>query len=395
MSPSSPTTPDSPSAPGRPRAELLRSRLCAWYVEHRRDLPWRHTRDPYAIWISEAMLQQTRVETVIPYYRRFLERLPSVEALAAASDDDVMALWSGLGYYRRARALVKAAQVLVAQHGGRFPRTRAEMLALPGIGPYTAGAVLSIAFDQSEPLVDGNVVRVLARLFGLRAPRGSGELNRRLDELTAELVPPTPDEADETRAPVRPRIWNQALMELGATVCSVRAPACLICPLSDVCVAGRSGNPEELPVAPTRKAEVLDVELEVFVLLRRGRVLLHQRADDGLMAGLWELPTREVVPSGGRARLWAQRLPAGGPRIRRGVELGLVTHGITKHRIRARVHRASVHSKEAERGQERSGRRWRWVRPADVDALGVTGMTRKALRRFLTAGGVERPSTGT
>ena len=144
-----------------------------------------------------------------------------------------------------------------------------------------------------------------------------------------------------------------------------------------------------------RGNEVLDVELEVFVLLRRGRVLLHQRAADGLMAGLWELPTREVVPSGGRARLWAQRLPAGGPRIRRGVELGLVTHGITKHRIRARVHRASVHSKEAERGQERSGRRWRWVRPADVDALGVTGMTRKALRRFLTAGGVERPSTGT
>ncbi|HUR26931.1 MAG TPA: A/G-specific adenine glycosylase, partial [Planctomycetota bacterium] len=205
----------------------LRKSLASWYLAQRRDLPWRRTQDPYAIWISEAMLQQTRVETVIGYWARFLARFPDIASLARAREEDVLAAWSGLGYYRRAKSLCEAARAIVAEHGGRFPRSRESVLALPGVGPYTAGAVLSIAFDQREAIVDGNVARVFSRVFALEDVLGSASSQEKLWDLARELLPPTRGAGD----------WNQALMELGATVCTARDPLCGTCPIARHCLA--------------------------------------------------------------------------------------------------------------------------------------------------------------
>ena len=269
---------------------MLHAALGRWFRDERRDLPWRRTRDPYAVWISEAMLQQTRVETVVPYYERFLAHLPDVASLAAAPETEVLGLWSGLGYYSRARALRAAARVIVDQHAGAFPRTRAEWLALPGVGPYTAGAVLSIAFSASEPLVDGNVQRVLARLFALDAAQGSKALSEACWTLARALVP-------EAGGALDPGDWNQALMELGARVCTARAPDCARCPLRTRCRASAQGRTEELPRSRARRAP-LAVELEIFVVEERGGWLLQRRPAGGRMAGLYEFPTRELVADG-------------------------------------------------------------------------------------------------
>ena len=348
----------------------LRALLCRWYAAVKRDLPWRRTRDPFAIWISEAMLQQTRVEAVIPYYHRFLERFPTIADLARASEDDVVAAWSGLGYYRRARALREAARTIVERHGGRFPERADEALALPGIGPYTAGAVLSIAYGRSQPLVDGNVARVFARLFALDDPLDSGALKRRLWELAHELVPPE-DAPEGPEGPEEngPGDWNQALMELGATTCTARAPRCLACPLVERCAARRAGRVDELPVRARRRAPV-DVELEVLLVSRDGEVLLERRSRSGRMAGMWELPTREVAGEEASG-LWPAGFGLGD--IRAGDRLGEVRHGITHHRIRATVCRA--------RSPDRGTDGLRWVPLADLERLALTGMTRKILMR--------------
>ena len=213
------------------RRSELRTALLAWYRAHRRDLPWRRTRDPYAIWISEAMLQQTRVETVIPYWERFLARFPDVEALATADADDVIACWAGLGYYSRARNLHRAAQIVVERHAGRLPADVELLRELPGVGRYTAGAVASIAFDRPAPIVDGNVARVLARLFGIAADVRSRAVQERLWR-----------EAEELARGEDPGALNQALMELGAMVCTPRAPRCADCPWSRRCAAFAHGS---------------------------------------------------------------------------------------------------------------------------------------------------------
>jgi A/G-specific adenine glycosylase len=345
------------------------SALPAWYRRVRRPLPWRETRDPYAIWISEAMLQQTRVQTVEPYWRRFLARFPTVRALAAASESEVLALWSGLGYYRRARALREGARAIVQRHGGRFPRERAELLELPGIGPYTAGALLSIAFDRPEPLVDGNVERVFSRLFGLEAESGSASLRRDTWKLAAELVPAR-GAGD----------WNQALMELGATVCTPRNPLCGSCPVARRCVARREDRVGELPRVRARPPATA-VELEVLLARRGSRLLLEQRPDRGRMSGLWQLPSIELPgPSGARTGLFPDAWARGG-RLLLEEPVGVVRHTITTHRIRARVLR----------GRPAPGARIReplaWIEEAALGELPLTGMTRKILRaRFAGAG---------
>lgn len=338
----------------------LRAALLTWYGRARRDLPWRRTRDPYAVWISEAMLQQTRVETVVPYYERFLARLPDVAALARAEEDEVLALWSGLGYYSRARSLRAAAREIVARHGGEPPRTRAEWLALPGVGPYTAGAVLSIAFSASEPLVDGNVQRVFARLFALEDRQGSRALTERCWGLAEELVP-APGEDDD------PGLWNQALMELGARVCTPRTPACEACPVRAHCRAHALGRAGELPLAKARRAPV-EVELELACVERAGSWLLVRRPPTGRMAGLFELPTRERVGAG-PARLWPESYPA---RIELEDEvLARVSHAITHHRIRATLRRARLVGRLPAAA--------RWATREECAALGLTGLARKAL----------------
>lgn len=359
--------------PTRAEARSLQRELCAWYHAEKRDLPWRRRRDAYGVWISESMLQQTRVETVIPYYERFLERFPDVEALAGAREEEVLALWSGLGYYRRARALHAAAREMVERHGGGFPEERGAALELSGIGPYTAGAVLSIAFGACEPLVDGNVARVFARLFGLAAPLGSPVLQKTLWRFAEALVPP----GTSSGGGVDPGSWNQALMELGATLCTPKSPACPRCPLREGCTARAEGRVASLPAPPPRK-ERFEVELEMLLVRRSGRLLLVQRPPEGRMAEMWELPTRERVAAGGRPRLWSAEPVLAGLEAE-GEPVAVLSHGITRHRIRARLLAGSFS------GRGRSSRpgkapAWRFVEEDQLEGLALTGLTRKALR---------------
>src|SRR5579862_6787463 len=256
-------------------------RLLAWYDARHRDLPWRSTTDPYRIWVSEVMLQQTRAEAVIPFYERFLERFPSAAALARASEQEVLACWSGLGYYSRARNLHKAAAMMADV----FPDSYEGIAQLPGVGDYTAAAVSSIAFGLPHAVVDGNVMRVVARVTTDAADIGAARTRRRFREIAQQWL-------DRRRAGA----FNQALMELGATVCLPRAPGCGVCPLRADCAALRQGRVAELPVK-LRKATPVKIESRVAIVKRRGKILMWRRgADSGRMAGFWELPAIEQVP---------------------------------------------------------------------------------------------------
>ncbi|MBI5303483.1 MAG: A/G-specific adenine glycosylase [Chloroflexi bacterium] len=257
----------------------IAARLLAWYATHKRALPWRRdAHDPYRVWISETLLQQTQVAIVIPYYERFLARFPTVHALASAPLDDVLKTWEGAGYYARARNLHRAAQEIVARFDGNLPSTVEELRALPGIGRYTAGAVASIAFQRDAPVLDGNVTRVLCRYFKIESDSKSKATQDSLWELVTELVPH--GLAGE---------FNQAVMELGATVCSPRKPACDACPLKRGCAARRAGIQDELPIKQKKKP-LPHHEIAVGVIWKRGKVLIARRKDDALLGGLWEFP---------------------------------------------------------------------------------------------------------
>ncbi len=344
----------------------IRRELTLWYASNKRDLPWRRTRDPYAIWVSEAMLQQTRVETVKEYWPRFLERFPTATALASAEEEAVLEAWSGLGYYRRARSLQAAARVIADEHGGVFPKDLGAALDLPGVGPYTAGAVVSIAYDVPAPLVDGNVERVFARLFGMEGVRGSGPLGRACWAAADHFI-------ERLEGSVAPSVWNQALMELGALICTPRAPRCDECPLAGACVARARGNAVGLPRPKPRRAST-EVELEIYVIERGGRWLLEQRPEGGLMGGMWQFPTVEVTSSG----LFPDEL---GPALSASLEpehdLIALTHGITHHRIRARVRSARL----ATIGDAAAA----WFAPSEAAALALTGMARKVAERLAPA----------
>jgi A/G-specific adenine glycosylase len=249
-----------------------------WYDGQARDLPWRRTDDPYAIWISEIMLQQTQVATAQPYYERFMQRFPTVEKLARARLDTVLKLWEGLGYYSRARNLHAAAKVLVKRFGGRLPHERKELLTLPGVGTYTAGAIASIAFAQREPVVDGNVTRVLCRLFHIRENPKEAAVHRAIWSLAEHLLPAS-----------RPGDFNQALMELGSEVCLPRTPRCDACPVVRACLARRHGEETTVPVRPARK-RIPRHTIAVGVIYRQGRILIDRRKAEGLLGGLWEFP---------------------------------------------------------------------------------------------------------
>jgi A/G-specific adenine glycosylase len=350
------------SAPD-PRA--LRRSLLRWYRANRRDLPWRRTRDPYAIWVSELMLQQTRVETVIPYYARFLERFPDVATLAEAPLDDVLSLWAGLGYYSRARNLHRAAQTLVRERGGRLPDDAEALRSLPGIGRYTAGAVASIAFDRPEPVVDGNVVRVLTRLHGIADDVRQPRVDRRLWELAGELV-----------KGAGPGDLNQALMELGARVCTPRAPRCLACPWVGECRAHREGNAEALPVRPA-KARPRAVHAVAGVVERDGRWLVVQRPPQGLLGGLWELPGGDLLaeeePAAALSRTLRERVGIAVPGSER---VGAVEHVFTHLELTLHVFRCKPH---AGRVRRKGFASHRWIAPRRIPELAIGGPTRKAL----------------
>ncbi len=319
----------SDSAGGDPRAGA-RQALLAWYDRVRRELPWRSGRDPYRVWLSEVMLQQTRVDVVLPYFERFTARFPTVESLAAAAADEVLAHWSGLGYYRRARQLHAAARQVVERGG--FPRTVEGWRELPGVGDYTAAAVASICFGAAVPVLDGNVARVLARVLALGDAAGAAA-RRRLLAAAADLV----DSA-------RPGDSNQALMELGATLCTPRRPSCPGCPLLPCCRAAAAGEAERFPAPrPRRPAEPR--RLLAAVAESAGRVLLVRRPQDAsLLAGTWEVPWIEPGRSavGGRvapAALLAERY---GGRWRLSPELARVRHTVTFRALEVAVHRAEV-----------------------------------------------------
>jgi A/G-specific adenine glycosylase len=295
--------------------------LGAWFDASARDLPWRRHRTPYAVWVSEVMLQQTRVETVVPYYERFLRRFPDVGALAAAHLDDVLHLWSGLGYYRRARQLHAAAREVTERYGGAFPREAILLRALPGVGAYTAGAIASLAYGAREPLVDGNVARVLARVEGIEEPIKSPGAVKHLWALAGLLVPED-----------RPGRFNEALMELGATVCLPRGPRCEACPLASFCRAHAAGREALLPVLAAKRA-VPEVRAVAAVLFdARGRVLFARRQEDGLFGGLWEPPMVEGFASLPPARraFAAMGVPLGRARM---MEAGRVLRVLSHRRM--------------------------------------------------------------
>ncbi len=277
-----------------PALARFRKNLLAWFSQFQRDLPWRRSKDPYRLWLSEVMLQQTRVATAIPYYERFLERFPDVRALAGAPEEEVLRYWSGLGYYSRARNLQKAAQQIVALHNGVFPATEAEALALPGVGKYTAAAILSMAYGQRLAVLDGNVARVLARLQAIRGDLRAGIRWKELQKSAKALL-----------APKSPGDWNQAMMELGAILCTPRSPQCLLCPVREFCEARKQGLADTIPEKRKKRATV-ELQLAAAVLLDpQGHTLLlpppkpkagpTRKADLGaLVSRMWHFPTIEV-----------------------------------------------------------------------------------------------------
>ena len=254
--------------------------LLAWWDEGHADLPWRNHQDPYAIWVAEIMLQQTQIATVIPYFQRWMKRFPTVDELATASLDDVLQLWEGLGYYSRARHLHQAAQTVASEHGGRLPQSVAALRKLKGIGPYTAGAIASIAFDLPAPVVDGNVARVLSRLLDLEEDVTKSNAKKRLWVEATALV----------EGQSRPGDFNQALMELGQQICLRSAPRCHLCPVREHCLAHRNGTQLERPVRPPRKNRPHYDEAAGAIWRADGRLLIVRRPLDGLLGGLWRLP---------------------------------------------------------------------------------------------------------
>lgn len=273
----------------RQEAGLFFSRnLLEWYHRQKRDLPWRRHRNPYYIWISEIMLQQTRVDTVIPYFNRFIERFPTVESLADAPEEDVLKCWEGLGYYSRARNIQHAARQVKELYGGQVPDDRDAVFGLKGVGPYTAGAILSIAFNRPEPAVDGNVMRVLSRFFLLEDDIAKGPTRIKMERLAAGLIP----EGEASH-------FNQALMELGALVCTPKSPRCLTCPVMEHCAARLAGCETSLPVKTKAKPPRPEERLTALIAgsgEHAGRVLIRQRPSSGLLARMWELPHWLAAP---------------------------------------------------------------------------------------------------
>lgn len=347
------------------RPERLRRRLLAWFRRARRDLPWRHTRDAYRIWVSEVMLQQTRVETVIPYYRRFLEAFPSLRHLAVSDLSQVLKAWEGLGYYARARNLHRAARQVIDERAGHIPRRYTDFVKLPGAGAYLAAAVTSIAFDEPRAAVDGNVRRVLARLLGLE-----GAVDRAPHAVIIQA------HAQRLLDPRHPGDSNQALMELGALLCTPRQPACVRCPLAGACRARRQGQQERIPRRRLRPARRVR-HAAAAIIERRGRWLFVRREERGLLGGLWELPGGFIERGETPAAACRRRLREGlGLRVSVREPAARVVHDFTHFRLVLTVFRC--HEIGARR-RLLSGPDLRWVRPRDIDSLACHRAVHRAL----------------
>ncbi len=326
--------------------------LLEWYAHHQRILPWRNHPDPYAIWVSEIMLQQTQVDAVIPYFERWMKRFPSLEVLANASQQEVLSAWEGLGYYSRARNLHHAAQKVMSEYNGEIPQDARSLQTLPGIGRYTAGSIASIAFNKNEPALDGNIRRVFARLFDIREPAHSAKSEKQLWELvTAHL--PTGKAGD----------YNQALMDLGATICTPRSPACHLCPLTELCQARSLGVQEQRPVTK-KKAEIPHITVAAAIIERPPLVLIARRPQHGLLGGMWEFP--------GGKRQDGEELTAClkreigeelGVVIEVGEAFGIYRHAYTHFRVTLHAFRCSLLQGEPE---PLEASEIAWVMPAEL-----------------------------
>lgn len=347
------------------RAEIAR-RLVAWHSVHQRSLPWRDApagaRDPYRVWISEIMLQQTRVETVVGYFLRWMASFPTVEALAEADLQTVLKVWEGLGYYARARNTHAAAQQVVAEHCGQLPADRRQLLRLPGIGEYTVGAILSMAFNQPEPILDGNVKRVLARLFDIADPVDAPATLRTLWRLARELVEAAPQGSAGA--------CNEALMELGATVCTPQSPRCLLCPLTDLCLAAARGTQADRPVMPPRKTTP-HYDVAAGVIWQgdpfASPLLIAQRPHKGLLGGLWEFPggKQETTDADLPACLRREIMEELGIAVDVGAAVTVVRHAYTHFRITLHAFHARYTGGDP---QALGCADWRWVAFDDLAA---------------------------
>jgi A/G-specific adenine glycosylase len=344
----------------------LTQRLVGWFNGHARDLPWRRQRTPYRVWVAEVMLQQTRVETAAPYYERFLERFPTVNALAAAPIEAVLKAWEGLGYYARARNLHAAARRVVAESGGQVPDTFDELVALPGLGDYIAGAIASIAFGRPVVALDGNARRVLARLFALEGDPARAPTRRRLQTLAEDLLP-----AQE------PGRFNEALMELGATVCLPRAPRCTSCPLAETCQAHRQGREEAFPQRSPRRA-IPHYDVSAAVVAKDGRILVTQRLHDDFLGGLWEFPGGKREEGESMEACLARELEEElGIEVEVKQRLSRFQHAYTHFRITLHAYHCHLL-----RGTPRclECADLRWVTPAELDELAMSAADRRIAR---------------
>ncbi|WP_035712590.1 A/G-specific adenine glycosylase [Salibacterium aidingense] len=332
--------------------------LIEWYNHNKRELPWRKNQDPYRVWVSEIMLQQTKVDTVIPYYNQFMEWFPDPETLAYAEEEKVMKAWEGLGYYSRVRNLQTAVKEVVEEYGGEVPREREHFSSLKGVGPYTAGAVLSIAYEKPEPAVDGNVMRVFSRIFNISDDIGKAKTRKRFESIIASFL-----------EGIRPSEFNQAVMELGALVCTPKSPGCLLCPVQEFCEARRQGTAEELPVKEKKKPPKAKDMAAVVLKNQRGETLIHQRGDTGLLARLWEFPNTEVPPKEKREEVLKHHLAEEyGLDIEIGQPLQSVQHVFSHLIWNITVYEAWIHNT----GREAENSRWVTMKEAEEYAFPVS-----------------------
>lgn len=329
----------------------LAKQLLAWYAKNARSLPWRGISDPYAIWVSEIMLQQTRVETVIPYYQRWMIQFPTVEALAAAEQQEVLNLWEGLGYYSRARNLHRAAQILVSDHNGILPADVKSLRELPGIGEYTAAAIASISFGLDEAALDGNIRRVLARIFDVDKPLGTAEAEKTFRQLAKENLPTG-----------RASDYNQALMDLGANICVPRAPRCDQCPVIKYCQTYELGIQAQRPVKK-KKAQIPHLTVTAAVIQRNEDILIAQRPEVGLLGGMWEFPGGKVKPNETLEDCLKREITEElGVEIEIGEPFGVYQHAYTHYKVTLHAFCSTLLSGEPQRLEHTD---LRWVAPSE------------------------------
>ncbi|GAB4338020.1 MAG: A/G-specific adenine glycosylase [Desulfobulbaceae bacterium] len=346
--------------------------VTAWFKERRRDLPWRRTYDPYQVWVSEVMLQQTQMDRVVEYFNRWLALFPDVANLAAASEQAVLKAWEGLGYYARARNLMRAARVVVEEHGGVIPDRYEQLLALPGVGPYTAAAIMSIAFDRPYPVIDANVERLFARLWDVERPMKERAVREKLEEVLGGMA-----------RRVSPRDFNQGLMELGALVCTPRSPSCSDCPLAQSCLARKAGTEAARPVR-TAKKKTIEIVMACVVLKENGKIFIQQRHRDDVWGGLWEFPggrlKDEETPEEAARRELAEETEL---RVGALVPLATVTHTYTRYRVTLHGFHGRLAPGCRPEPVLHAARQYRWVRPAELALHAFPSGHRQLIERML------------